>query len=223
MSPVLHRGKLANPPRILSVRPLTRDDMACLRQDHGRVYPRTKVLRATHHRLARLDAAGLRNEEILRISGYSYTRLCSLRQDPSYQELVSNYRQKVDEAYVNSLDEFYETSTSNMLRAERQIEEHLDRAEDNEELIPLKTLLAITSDRADRFGYPKKKELNSNVTVDFAKRIESRMALRQGTVIDAKPNPPQGHASIAPEGEVFSTSSSPGSTSAVASAGRRRF
>ena len=218
MPPVLHRGKLANPPRVLSVRPLTRDDMACLRQGNGRVVPRTQVLRATHHRLARLDAAGLRNEEILRISGYSYNRLCTLRQDPAYRELVTNYKQKVDEAYVASLDEFYETSTSNMLRAERQIEEHLDKAEDNDELIPLKTLLAITSDRADRFGYPKKKELNSNVTVDFAKRIESRMALRQGTVIDAKPNPPQGAASIIPEEPPSS-----GSISAVASAGRRRF
>lgn len=185
MKPELHRGKLASPPRILAVRVLTRDDLACLRQGEKRVTTRLKGFRDSHHRLARLVAAGLRNEEILRITGYAYSRLSSLRLDPAFQELVAGYRERVNEAFVESQDEFYETSVSNMLRAERQIEAHLDRADEEDELIPLKTLMSLTSDRADRFGYGKR-TTQTNVNIDFASKLEA-MNKKRGTttVIDA--------------------------------------
>jgi hypothetical protein len=207
--PELHRGRLAQPPRILAVRPLVREDLGVLKAQ--RVAPRSKIFRDTHHRLARLIASGLPYAEILRITGYSYQRLSTLKLDPAFQELVSGYRDKATDAWVNSQDEFYETSTSNMLRAERQIEEHLDLAEESGELVPLKSLLAITSDRADRFGYPKKKEINSNHTIDFAKRIESVMARSgRGSVIDARPMPlPVQSASIAPEQSPARTDPAP--------------
>src|SRR6266436_275865 len=92
---------------------------------------RPKAMRETHHRLARMVAAGFRTEEILRLTGFSSTRLLQLRHDPAFQELVAAYKDKVDEAYVRGVDEFWETSTSNMLRAERKIEnrnENLDFA-----------------------------------------------------------------------------------------------
>lgn len=188
MTPTLHRGKLARIPKVLSVRPLTREDMAQLKQPRS-PQGRPKVLREAHHRLARLVAAGLRNEDILSRTGYSYTRLKTLRDDPSFQELVAAYREKVDEAFINGIDEFYETSTSNMLRAERMIEEHLDVAEESGELPSLKTLMALTSDRADRFGYSKK-VVNRNENIDFAAMME-QIARNSGrsNVIDAKPIP----------------------------------
>lgn len=194
----LHRGRLAEDPQILAVRPLVREDLACLRQK--RVVPRTKSFRDAHHRLARLISSGIKDYEVLRITGYSAGRLAVLKADPAFQELISQYREKITGAFVNSQDEFYEASTSNMLRAERMIEEHLDRADETDELVPIKTLLAITSDRADRFGYPKKKEINNNYNIDFAKRIERVMARSgRGAVIDAKANPPGPSASIVPE------------------------
>lgn len=207
--PELHRGKLATPPRILAVRPLARDDLTVLKSN--RVAPRSKIFRDTHHRLARLIASGIRESEVLRITGYSWTRLSTLKLDPAFQELIANYRDKATEAWVSGQDEFYETSTSNMLRAERQIEEHLDAADESGELVSIKTLLAITSDRADRFGYPKKKEINSNHTIDFAKRIENVMARTgRGSVIDARPTPlPVQSASIAPDQSPARTDPAP--------------
>lgn len=182
--PTLHRGKLARVPKVLSVRPLTREDMKVLKAP--RAPGRPKILRDAHHRLARMVAAGYRNEEILKQSGYSYTRLLTLRQDPAFQELVSAYREKVDEAFVRGIDEFYETSTSNMLRAERMIEEHLDEAEESGEKPSLKTLMSLTADRADRFGYSKKL-VQRNENVDFAAMME-QIARSSGrsNVIDAK-------------------------------------
>ena len=220
--PELHRGKIAKAPRILAIRPLTQEDLACLRET--RVQPRVRVFRDTHHRLARLVAAGLRNSEILRITGYSTGRFTTIQNDPAFKELVAQYRGKVDEAFVSGVDEFFETSTSNMLRAERQLEEHLDRSEDEGELIPLKTLLAITSDRADRFGYPKKKEVNSNHVVDFARDIEARMARSgRGSVIDAKANPGNPIFASTPV-EKLPPPVTPQATSTATAAGvRRRF
>ena len=221
MKPTLHRGKIAKHPTILSVRVLTREDLACLKTNE-RTVPRVKSFRDSHHRLARLCAAGLRNEEILRITGFSYVRLSTLKMDPAFQELIAQYRDKVTQAFVASQDEFFETSTSNMLRAERQIEEHLDRADEEGELLPVKTLMALTADRADRFGYGKK-TINTNINVDFAGRMERMMAKQgQATVIDAKP------ASIAQlEQDLRSpmdTGETPvrGATIVAASAGVRR-
>lgn len=186
MTPTLHRGKLAKPPRILAVRVLSREDLGVLKERGGRAPARLKGFRDTHHRLARLVAAGLRPEEIMRQTGYSYNRLSTIKCDPAFQELVAQFRVKIDNAFV---DEFAETSLSNMMRAERQIEHHLDDADETGELLPLKTLMMLTSDRADRFGYGKK-TLNTNVNIDFARNLE-RMAARQGklTTIDASPQP----------------------------------
>lgn len=182
--PELHRGRLAKHPRVLSVRPLTRDDLLVLKEKRVGP-PKIKQYRDTHHRVARLVAAGLRDIDVARMSGYSPTRIGGFKQDPAFQQLVAEYRGKVDEAYVESQDEFYNTSVSNMLRAERMLEEHLDRAEDDGDLIPLKSLLQVTADRADRFGYGKHATQTTEVR-DFAKMME-QLAAKSGrsNVIDA--------------------------------------
>jgi hypothetical protein len=184
VKPILHRGKLAKAPKVLAVRALTREDLAVLKTAE-RTIPRVKAFRDTHHRLARLVAAGLRNEEILRITGFSAVRLSTLKQDPAFMELVAQYRSAVDASFTASMDEFYDTATSNMLRMERQVEEHLDRLDEASELAPLQTLFKGIGDRADRFGYSKK-TVNVNINQDFAKRMEKIMAERgQSAVIDA--------------------------------------
>src|SRR6266436_5732334 len=186
MTPTLHRGQLARTPKVVGVRPLTREDMLRLQAPRpGQNRP--KPMRETHHRLARMVAAGFRQEEILRLTGFSQTRLYQLRGDPAFQELVAAYRGKVDEAYVRGVDEFYETSTSNMLRAERKIEQILDDDDDGnlEKPLSINQLMALTADRADRFGYSKK-VVNRNENVDFAAMME-QIARSSGrsNVIDA--------------------------------------
>ena len=196
--PTLHRGKLAKAPRVIGVRPLTREDMLAL-QAKRPPQNRPKAMRETHHRLARMVAAGFRTEEILRLSGFSYTRLHQLQHDPAFVELVSQYRGKVDEAYVRGVDEFWETSTSNMLRAERKIEDRLDEDDDGMEKISLKDLMALTSDRADRFGYSKK-IVNRNENLDFAKMMEQvARASGRSNVIDAKQQFVRQGATLAPD------------------------
>ena len=61
---MLHRGRIAKPVRIISVRALTRDDLLRLRERAPP--PKVKAFRASHHRLARLVGAGHRTEALVR-------------------------------------------------------------------------------------------------------------------------------------------------------------
>lgn len=170
---MLTRGKVAKVRKIVAVRELVRDDLACLREQ--RSPNMVKRLRDPHHRLARMVASGMRPRDIHARSGYSVQRLSSLMLDPSFLELVAEYRKDVHEKYLESVDDFAETSIMNMMKAERMLAEKLDEADEQGELLPTKDLIAITSDRADRFGYGKK-QTNLNVNVDFADQLQRAIA-----------------------------------------------
>lgn len=173
----LHRGKIATPPDIVSIRPLTREDLALI--DPKRVPLRATSamarFRDTHHRIARLFATGLRLKEIQEQTGFSYNRLSQYQNDPAFQQLIAIYRNKVDEAFVEGQDEFYALATANMRKAETMIAERLEEAEETGEAIPLKTLESLASSRMDRFGYGKR-ETRLNVNMDFAAQLEGAIA-----------------------------------------------
>lgn len=182
----LKKGAIPKPWTFGPIRELTRDDMDQLKIK--RVVDVAKRFRDPHHRVARLIAAGLRPYEVAKKSGYSYGRIRTLTADPTFMELVASYRADVQEAFVESVDDYYELATSNMLKAERQLAEKLDEADEQGELLPTRDLIAISRDAADRFGYGKK-QTNLNVNVDFAAKLESARQ-RSGRVIDAVANPP---------------------------------
>src|SRR6266403_2988243 len=188
----LHRGKISTKPEILSVRPLTREDLGLILEKRadgeGRpIQGAVRRFRDPHHRVARLFAAGLRVQEVADRSGYSYQRVHTLSTDPAFQELIAKYREKVDASFVANADEFYEQATSNMRMAERQIAERLEAAEEEDIDLPLKTLIDISGDRMDRFGYGKR-QTNLNVNADFASLLEKAIQ-RSGKTIEATATP----------------------------------
>lgn len=223
MIPQVHRGKLAGELRITAVRELTREDLAELKTNQ-RVQPRVKAFRETHHRLARLIASGMRLEEIMRITGYSYVRICTLKGDPAFADLIASYHGKVIESWANSVDEVNELAADLILRSLRMEEEHIERAEESGELIPLRNLATLRGDLMDRFGYSKK-TMNTNVVIDFGRQLEAAMSRRgQSTVIDAKANVPEAPALTSTPQEEPSTPPNPPEApkSAAAKAGIRR-
>lgn len=212
----LTRQRIAPKPTILEARPLNRADLARLpqpRQENGVV----AKLRSHHHRIARLDASGLRPNEICELAGISNMRLYTLRKSPAYEELVAQYRNTVNAAFERAQDEFQSVAVSNMIRAERQIEDHFDEAEEAGELIPLKTLLAVSADRADRFGYPKGSVV---AKINVGNQLERAMQRSGRTiVVDAK-----GVPTLAPKGEGEASSASASSPNqALARVSRRGF
>lgn len=187
--PELHRGRLAKHPRILSVRSLTRDDLACLREKRVGP-PRVKVLRRAHHRVARLIALGYRDHDIARMTGYAASRIVQLKMDPAVQELVAQYDKKVEAEWLDKVDQIHEEMVEVKLRGLNLIQDRLDAAEDpnDPQPIPLKDLLALTADMADRTGHGKK-SIVRNEKVDFAAMMKE-IARKSGrsNVIDATPS-----------------------------------
>lgn len=183
----LHRGKIATTPEIISIRPMTREDIGLILEkrvgaDGRPIHGVTQRFRDPHHRVARLFAAGLRVNEIMERAGYSYQRINTLQADPAFQDLIAKYRLKVDAEFVRNQDEFYEAATSNMRKAEAMLAEKLEIAEEAGELLPTRDLIAISADRMDRFGYGKK-QTNLNVNADFASLLEKAIA-RSGKTIE---------------------------------------
>lgn len=179
----LTRGIIGSELKMGQPRILTRDDLALLSVKRPEK-PAALRYRDPHHRLARLIAMGNRLKVAAELAGYSYNRAAILSVDPGFQELVAQYRVTVNEEFKEAVDEFYSTAVSNMSKAERQIAEHFDRSDEEDELLPLKDLIAIASDGKDRFGYEKKKQqTNLNINADFASMLEKAIA-RSGKQID---------------------------------------
>lgn len=174
----LHRGKIARAPTITGVRPLTRDDLAILREPRspkdaaGGVVQR---LRDPHHRLARMFAAGLRLAEIVSRSGYSYAHVASLQRDPAFQELIAKYREKVVESFVTDADPVVQEAMEQIHIGQRMVRETLERADEDGTPIPLRQLIALNADNMDRFGYGKR-QMNLNVNADFAALLEKTIS-----------------------------------------------
>lgn len=170
-------------PRVLSVRPLVSADLESLRQPSART--RIAKIRDSHHIIARLIASGLSNAEVAAQVGYNSSRISLLRNDPSVIELIAKYRDLDSTSWLASRDVFHETATSNMIKAERMIADTLDDAIDSDERLPLRTLISLTADRADRFGYGKH-TTQTNVNIDFAAKLEAaRRRIDQAKLIEA--------------------------------------
>lgn len=166
----------ANTPRVLSSRPLTEADLELLRQPVARVGIRS--IRDSHHHLARHLASGLKLWEVSRLTGYSMARISLLRHDPAMEELIAHYRGIITEEWREEQDSLATMAVANMTKAERMLADKLDAADEAGETLPTRELIAITSDRMDRFGYSKK-TVNANINVDFAANLERAIAQQQ--------------------------------------------
>lgn len=184
---MLTRGRLPSPQiEIIGIRELTPADLGVLREK--RTLAVATKFRDPHHALARMIASGLKVNEAAERAGYSAARAYVLHADPSFQDLVASYRKDVNEVWKENVDDFQRLAVSNMLKAERQLAEKLDSADEQGELLPTRDLIAIARDAADRFGYGKK-NTNLNINVDFAAKLEAARA-RSDSARAARGTPP---------------------------------
>ena len=213
LAPKIGRGRPTQGRVIGNVRSLVADDLPKLQERRTR--PAANRFRDTHHNVARLFAAGLRHNEVARRAGYSLVRISILYADPAFQELIAYYRKLVTASFVAAVDEYMELGTSNMMKAERMIADKLEAADAEGETLPVRDLLAISRDAADRFGYGKK-QTNVNVNVDFAAQLE-RAIRRSGKVIESTAN------GAPPLGSPESSSSAPRTPATAITGGLRRL
>ena len=192
---------------VSGIRSLARADLTLLLEKRPQV--QLQSIRDSHHRIARAVAAGLSNIDVAAICGISANRVAVLKSDPAFVELTAHYRATVTADWVQSADSFMEVATANMLKAEVMLSDKLDDAIDKNEMLPTRDLIAISSDRADRFGYGKTQK-NLNINVDFAANLE-RARQRASRARDVTPSP-----SLAPQ--IEAPHSRPQSVSASAPA-----
>lgn len=170
---MLSRGKLQRKREIGAVRELTSADIPKLLEPR---HPgqRLSRIRESHRMVARLIASGLGTGEIAARTGRNPNSITLLTKDPQVMNLVAEYRQAIDDSFKASFDAYAQTATANMLRAEQQITDKLEEAEANDETLPIRDLVAISRDAADRFGYGK--HSSKTVNVDFASALDKAMA-----------------------------------------------
>lgn len=171
------------------MRELTREDLRALNGPRPKVSAVQKF-RDSHHRIAMLFAEGLRMREVKEITGYSYPRLSVLHSDPAFQDLIASYRPEAQARAREALDEYRALAVGNMVEGELMIEEVLARAREENELPSIRELVAITSDRADRFGYGKH-QTSTNVNVDIATRLDAAIARTEKLIDHHKEVEPQ--------------------------------
>lgn len=185
--PELHRGKLARHPRILSVESLTREDLACLKEKRVGP-PRVKMLRRSHHRVARLIALGYKDQQIVLMTGLTPSRIGQLKADPAVQELIAGYDKKIEEDFETKIDHINAEMVEIKLRGLNLIQDRLDLAEDSDspQPIALKELISLVGDMSDRTGHGKHSSQTKEV-VNFAEMMK-QLARSSGrsNVIDAQ-------------------------------------
>lgn len=170
-------------PKVIAVRAMVPSDLQYLRERSYRV--RIRNIREAHHNIARLLAAGLTNREVALRLGYTETRISVLKADPSIAELIRSYAAEVHASWRENVDALHAQATHNMIAAERMIGEQLEAAEESAEPIPIRTLLSITSDRMDRFGYGKH-QTSTNINVGFAGKLEAAITKAQAVTLSRK-------------------------------------
>lgn len=190
------RGRRSVDPEILSVRELTREEVANVKLASE---PAVKKLRDSHHMVARLIAMGVRPlSEVGRRTGYGEARIAVLQGDPAFQNLVAEYRKVVDDEYHDATDEYFGTVAANRTLAAQLINDKLNAVDDLDD-VSLRELVAIHGDAADRTGYAKRTIITHNF--DFAAKLDNAInRSNKVRTINHDPTSPSGLPSPASEG-----------------------
>jgi hypothetical protein len=171
---------------VLGVRELSADEVKHLRRAK---LPAVKRLRHAHHRLALLIATGLQDSEVAVISGYSLTRIGSLKADPAFRDLIAVKAGMIEAHTTDQIAEYNSLILTNGIKAEQLIADKLDAAIDDEaEDIPWAVLLKTSRDAADRVGLAKR-SVALNMNVDFASQLQKAVQRSRMKVIEGSANP----------------------------------
>lgn len=164
---------------------LTPADLALLASERGIKPTEIKELRERHHALARCLAAGLKDVECSAITGYSPSRISILKNDPTFQALVDDYK-SIQSGIA--ADFVTRTQTLSLTVVERLQE----AVEDEDTPLSPSVLLEIGKFAADRTGNaPVQKNLNVNVNAELGSKLDAarrRLAAAQPVQITEVPS-----------------------------------
>ena len=147
---------------------------------------RVQRLRERHHSMARMIAAGLPDDEVMKAHGCS-PRIFEMlvEQTPAFIQLIAEYRTKAGRLQ-KTLDTYLDHLERNMITAEMEMHERLIEDPDS---LSVSELHKISRDAADRLGFSKH-TVNLNVKGDLADMLEAARR-RSGKLKDVTPSSAQ--------------------------------
>lgn len=141
---MLGRGKAQRRFEIGEVRELTQRELVRLKEPKEVLPAIVGKLRDSHRHMAILFAAGFSIQEVAEAVGYSYSRVSILHPTPAFQDLVASFRDDIDEARIQAIQDYERLKLSNKVKAARQLADRLDDAdEDEDKALPVPQLVAI--------------------------------------------------------------------------------
>ncbi len=123
--------------------------------------PAIKKLRSAHHELARLLAAGVKEQEAALITGYSSSRISILKNDPAFKNLLSFYSSEKMEVSIEVTKRLSALGIG-------ALEEIQSRLEENPEDFTNEELRKLTETVFDRSGFGPKSTVSVERTIDPA-------------------------------------------------------
>lgn len=155
------------PPAIFDERELARDDLNRLPSVRGVGVQRLQKIRAMHHRMAQMAAAGRSNVEISASCGVRPDTVSHLREDPAFQELLAHYQEMEKELWKEVRERAAMLGVS-------AVEELQTRLMENPDSIPTKALLEMMQSGLDYGGHKtEQKNVHLHTTPEELSRIKA--------------------------------------------------
>lgn len=166
-------------PRVRVVGALGEADVRTLKDAPGTLpRPALQRIREGHHALARFVAEGKRDGEVAALTGYSPVRVFTLRQDPTFQELVAFYKTQIGEKFLDLHERLARVGTM-------ALEEIQERLTDEPESLSLNELNETAKMALDRSGFGPTSKTSATVQHGFDPEALARikdLVLPRGTV-----------------------------------------
>lgn len=122
-------------------------------------------IRARHHRIAQLLAAGMKPITVARIVGYTPGFVANLQRSPAFQELLAHYTAEVHDQFTDFVQSAAEFSAE-------VLDELRDRLQENPKQFTVNQLLESMKATADRSGNaPVAKSQSVNVNIDLGTKL----------------------------------------------------
>jgi hypothetical protein len=116
--------------------------------------PLVKRLRDSHHAVARFVAEGRDNQEISALTGYDPARISLFKKDPAFAELVSFYKARVEEQFLDVHARMAVLSGDAVAELQNRLDENPDGFTNGQVM----ELVKLTADRTG-LGPTKKHEV----------------------------------------------------------------
>jgi hypothetical protein len=170
------RGAVAEPLTLEVTRELTASDLLRLSEAPKVGVPLLQKLRATHHRMAQLQASGKTMGQIAAIVGCTTARLTQLQGDPTYTELVAYYNDQIMTAMIEDSARLRDKIVD---AGEMAVDELRDRLEDDAKRTRMSTsdvrqIAEFAMDRtvAPPKAAPMQSVVPGNITINFGTPIK---------------------------------------------------